>query len=132
MSTPKDSVPPAKASPAGKGTPAPKPGAKPAAKAGAKPAVAKKVAKPAPAAAPKALQIVPGTMATVYKVLPMTLRDNVLTVAMGDPSGLAALDDLRNFLGVKDVQAVIAPQRAIDEATAKAYTGKEESILDLI
>jgi type IV pilus assembly protein PilB len=82
--------------------------------------------------APEALQIVPETMATVYKVLPLSLRDNVLTVVMSDPSGLAALDDLRNFLGVKDVQAMIAPQRAIDEMTAKAYTGKEESILDLI
>jgi type IV pilus assembly protein PilB len=81
---------------------------------------------------PEALQIVPETMATVYKVLPLTLRDNVLTVVMSDPAGLAALDDLRNFLGVKDVQAVIAPQRAIDEVTTKAYTGKEESILDLI
>jgi type IV pilus assembly protein PilB len=82
--------------------------------------------------APEALQIVPETMATVYKVLPLTLRDNVLTVVMSDPSGLAALDDLRNFLGVKDVQAVIAPQRAIDEVTTKAYAGKEESIFDLI
>jgi type IV pilus assembly protein PilB len=80
----------------------------------------------------EALQIVPETMATVYKVLPLNLRDQVLTVAMGDPAGLAALDDLRNFLGVLEVQAVIATPRAIEEATAKAYAGKEESILDLI
>ena len=70
---------------------------------------------------PDALQIVPETMAAVYKVLPLSLRDNVLTVVVSDPSGVAALDDLKNFLAVKDVQAVIAPQRAIDEVTAEAY-----------
>jgi type IV pilus assembly protein PilB len=81
---------------------------------------------------PEALAAVPETMAAVYKVLPLSLKDNVLTVVMGDPSNLPALDDLRNFLGVRDVLAVIAPPRVIEEATGKAYTGKEESILDLI
>src|SRR5207244_3570296 len=52
---------------------------------------------------PEAVTLVPETMATVYKVLPLSVRDNVLTVALSDPSNLAALDDLRNFLGVKEV-----------------------------
>ena len=47
----------------------------------------------------EAVAIVPETMATEYKVLPLTLKDNVLTVAIGDPNNLTALDDLRNFLG---------------------------------
>jgi type IV pilus assembly protein PilB len=81
---------------------------------------------------PEALALVPETMASVYKVLPLSVRDNILTVITGDPTARAALDDLRNFLGVKEVQAVIAPQREIDEAMAKAYTGKEETILDII
>jgi type IV pilus assembly protein PilB len=81
---------------------------------------------------PEALALVPETMASVYKVLPISLKDNVLTVATGDPSARAALDDLRNFLGVKEVQAVVASAKGIEEATIKAYSGKEESILDLI
>jgi type IV pilus assembly protein PilB len=81
---------------------------------------------------PEALQLVPETMATVYKVLPLTVKDKVLTVVMGDPSNPAALDDLRNFLGVKEVKAVVAPPKIIEENITKYYAGKEESILDLI
>jgi type IV pilus assembly protein PilB len=81
---------------------------------------------------PEALQLVPETMATVYKVLPLTLKDKVLTVVIGDPSNPAALDDLRNFLGVKEVKAVVAPPKIIEESITKYYAGKEESILDLI
>jgi type IV pilus assembly protein PilB len=80
----------------------------------------------------EAVAIVPQTMATVYKVLPLALEDNVLTVAIGDPNSSRALDDLRNFLGVKEVQPVLAPPKTIAAATAKAYAGKEESILDII
>ncbi len=81
---------------------------------------------------PDALLLVPETMASVYKVLPLSVKDGVLTVATGDPSARTAMDDLRNFLGVKEVVAVAAPAKDIEEASAKAYAGKEESILDLI
>jgi type IV pilus assembly protein PilB len=81
---------------------------------------------------PEALQLVPETMATVYKVLPLTLKDKVLTVVVGDPSNPAALDDLRNFLGIKEVKAVVAPPKIIEESIIKYYAGKEESILDII
>jgi type IV pilus assembly protein PilB len=64
--------------------------------------------------------------------LPLTLKDKVLTVVIGDPSNPAALDDLRNFLGVKEVKAVVAPPKIIEESIIKYYAGKEESILDLI
>ena len=49
---------------------------------------------------PKVIDLVPSTMAEVYKIMPISMRDGVLTVAMGDPQNLAALDDLRNFLGI--------------------------------
>src|SRR5262249_11035442 len=79
----------------------------------------------------EAIQRVPETRASVYKVLPLAFKDGVLTVVTGDPSNLAAMDDLRNFLGIKDVQATIAPAKAIEEAIAKNYAGKEESIIDI-
>lgn len=82
--------------------------------------------------APEAITAVPETMATVYKVLPLLYKDNVLTVVMGDPSNLAPLDDLRNFIGVKEVLAMVAPPKLLEEAITKAYSGKEESIVDLI
>jgi type IV pilus assembly protein PilB len=81
---------------------------------------------------PEALALVSETMASLYKILPLTVVDNTLICVMGDPTNLAALDDLRNFVGVKDVQALLATPRAIENAIAKFYAGKEESIVDLI
>src|SRR5262249_52453592 len=80
----------------------------------------------------EALALVPETMASVYKVLPLYLKDKVLTIALGDPNNLAALDDLRNLLGINEVVANLAPPGLITEAIAKNYAGKEESIIDLI
>lgn len=81
---------------------------------------------------PEALLKVPETMASVYKVLPLNYKDDILTVVIGDPSNLASLDDLRNLLGTREVQAVCATPRAIEQATSRAYAGKEESIVDVI
>jgi type IV pilus assembly protein PilB len=81
---------------------------------------------------PEALQLVPETMASVYKIIPLSYKDNLLSVAVGDPANLGALDDLRNFLGIKEVQASIAPPNAIADALTKIYAGKEESIMDII
>jgi type IV pilus assembly protein PilB len=80
----------------------------------------------------EALTLVPETMSSVYKVLPLTYKDNVLTVVMGDPANLASLDDLRSFVGVNEIVANLAPQAAIDEVLSKCYQGKEESIMDII
>jgi type IV pilus assembly protein PilB len=80
-----------------------------------------------------ALALVSETMSTVYKVLPLSVtRDKVLTIAIGDPNNLAALDDLRNLLGINEVVAQLANPTMLAEAITKAYQGKEESIIDLI
>jgi type IV pilus assembly protein PilB len=81
---------------------------------------------------PEALQMVPETMATVYKIVPLSLRDRVLTIAMGDPSNLAAIDDLRNLLGIPEVVVQLASPKVIADALTKVYAGKEESIIDII
>jgi type IV pilus assembly protein PilB len=81
---------------------------------------------------PEATQLVPETMATVYKIIPLSFKDKVLVVAMGDPSNLPAIDDLRNLLGISDVQVQLAPPKWIAESIPKFYAGKEESIVDLI
>jgi type IV pilus assembly protein PilB len=80
----------------------------------------------------EALALVPETMATVYKVLPLSVRDKVLTIAIGDPSNMSAVDDLRNLLSVSEVQAQLAPAKFIADALTKVYAGKEESIIDII
>lgn len=80
----------------------------------------------------EAIEKVPETMATVYKVVPISLKDGVLTVALGDPNQLPALDDLRNFIGVKEVQAMLTSPKALAEGQARCYAGKQESIVDII
>ncbi len=80
----------------------------------------------------EAIEKVPETMASVYKVVPISLRDNSLMVAIGDPNQLPALDDLRNFIGVKEVTAMLATPKALQEAQVRCYAGKQESIVDII
>ena len=80
---------------------------------------------------PKVIDLVPSTMAEVYKIMPISLRDNVLTVAMADPQNLAALDDLRNFIGM-EVRGAVSSPAAVEQAIAKHYAAKEDSIEDVI
>jgi len=81
----------------------------------------------------EATAIVAKTMAEVYKVMPATFQQGVLTVVIGDPASLAGLDDLRNFLGVKEVHALLASPKLLGEAIQRAYADKpDECILDII
>lgn len=82
---------------------------------------------------PTAIGMVQQQMAELYKMVPLSFENDVLTVVMADPNNLQALDDIRNFLGIQQVQAVLAPAKKIDEAIQKMYSAtKEESIGDLI
>jgi type IV pilus assembly protein PilB len=81
---------------------------------------------------PQAVGMVQQTMAEVYKILPLKFENGILTVVMSDPNNLQALDDLRNFLGIQQVEAVLAQPRQIEEAITKAYSGKEDNIASLI
>ncbi len=80
---------------------------------------------------PKVLELVPETMASVYKIVPISLKDNVLTVAMANPANVAALDDLRNFLGV-EVRGAVSSLPDVEEAITRIYAGHEDSIEDVI
>ena len=77
------------------------------------------------------LEIVPETMADIYKIMPVSLKDNVLTVAMADPQNVAALDDLRNFLG-HEVRGAVSSQPEVEEAIARHYSERDETIGDVI
>lgn len=79
----------------------------------------------------KVLELVPETMASLYKIMPIALKDNVLTVAMADPQNIAALDDLRNFLGY-DVRGAVSSELHVQQAIERYYADKEESIEDVI
>src|SRR5579872_6729260 len=80
---------------------------------------------------PKVLELVPETMASIYKIMPVSLKNNILTVAMADPQNIGALDDLRNFLGY-DVCGAVSNPADIQEAIERYYADKQESIEDVI
>ena len=80
---------------------------------------------------PNVLELVPQTMAEIYKIMPVSLKNDVLTVAMADPQNVAALDDLRNFLG-NEIRGAVSSLADVEEAIARYYSDREESIEDVI
>ena len=81
---------------------------------------------------PEALLLVSETMASMYKVIPLTFKDKILSVAIVDPNNLTSVDDLRNLLGLNEVIPYLVSPTAFEEAQKKSYAGKEDSIADLI
>ena len=80
---------------------------------------------------PKVPELVPQTMCELYKIMPISLVNDVLTVAMADPQNVSALDDLRNFLGY-DVRGAVSSEEDVDTAIERYYSEGEESIEDVI
>src|SRR5206468_12104366 len=80
---------------------------------------------------PKVLEMVPQTMAEIYKIMPISIKGEILTVAMADPKNLAALDDLRNFLGC-EVRGAVSTPAEVEKAVARHYADKQDSIEDVI
>ncbi|MCA9064369.1 MAG: Flp pilus assembly complex ATPase component TadA [Planctomycetaceae bacterium] len=80
---------------------------------------------------PAVLEIVPQTMAEIYKIMPVSLKNNVLTVAMADPQNVAALDDLRNFLS-HEIRGAVSSAADVEAAIARYYSEREERIEDVI
>ncbi len=83
---------------------------------------------------PEAIKVVPQNMAELYKMVPLSFEQDTLTVAMSDPNNLMAIDDIKNFLSVRNVTPVLAPAAAVEALMKKAYggPGAEESLGTLI
>ncbi|MGE0535098.1 MAG: GspE/PulE family protein [Pirellulales bacterium] len=70
-------------------------------------------------------------MAQLYRIVPVSFRDNTLTVAMCDPQKLSVIDELRNFLGY-DIRAVVATEADVKRALERYYAGESESVETLV
>ena len=84
---------------------------------------------------PEAIQKVSEPMCQLYKIFPVGFEDGILTIAMADPSNIAALDELRNMLGLADIHAVVASEAEVEAAIAATYSGSGgggESIEDIV
>ena len=74
---------------------------------------------------------IPKDIVLQYKVVPVMIHDNILTVAMNDPTDMARLDSLR-FALKRDVDAVVAPTKQIQAVIDKFYSGMDTGIDELI
>ncbi|QDT15350.1 GspE/PulE family protein [Alienimonas californiensis] len=79
----------------------------------------------------KVLESVPQTMCEIYKICPVSLKGDVLTVAMADPQNVAALDDLKNFLG-HEVRGAVSSAEDVAAAIERNYAERPDSIEDVI
>src|SRR5438132_2771656 len=77
------------------------------------------------------LAAIPEAMAQLYRVIPVSLENNVLTIATCDPQKLSVEDELRTFLGF-DIRSAVATERDIQKAIDKYYAGGSESVESII
>ena len=66
-----------------------------------------------------------------YNAIPVMVHDDVLTVAMSDPTAMDALDGLRYVLN-RDVEAVISPQEQIQKVMDRYYGTLTDSVNTLL
>ena len=80
---------------------------------------------------PDILKLVPEQIARKYEVLPVKLQGNTLTLAMGDPTNVFALDDV-GFMTNLQVIPAVASQAAIRQAIDRSYDSKDGGIADIM
>ncbi len=77
------------------------------------------------------VEIISRTMAEMYRVVPLELKDNRLTIATADPQKIQIADELRVFLGY-DIHVVVATDTEIDKAIEKFYSGEIETVESIV
>lgn len=76
------------------------------------------------------VQQLPADLARQYHVVPVEVHNDILTVAMSNPTDMETLDALRYVLK-RDVDAVISPQAQIDKLIVAYYGSLEENVNSL-
>lgn len=66
-------------------------------------------------------------IAETYRVIPVSMENGVLTLALADPLNVNVLDDLKFMLNT-DVQGAVSNEEAVSAAIEKYYEGQSESI----
>ena len=80
---------------------------------------------------PDVLSLITEPMAQLYRIIPLSFRDNTLTVAMCDPQKLSILDELRTFLGY-EIRAVVTTERDILKSLDRYYAASAESVESIV
>ncbi len=80
---------------------------------------------------PDVLTLITEPMAQLYRIIPISFRDDTLTVAMCDPQKLSILDELRTFLGY-EIRAVVTTERDILKSLDRYYAASAESVESIV
>ena len=80
---------------------------------------------------PRIKAMVDGSIAMLYRVIPIEERHGVLVVATADPTNINALDNLGRLLD-RPVEPALATPEDIQEALNKYYGHKEETVESLL
>jgi type IV pilus assembly protein PilB len=70
-------------------------------------------------------------MAQMYRVIPLSLDGNRLTIASADPQKIQIADELRTFLGY-DIHVCVATEPEIQKAIEKLFSSETESVESLV
>ena len=71
-------------------------------------------------------------MANLYRVIPLSFRNDILTVATAEPQNISVMDELRNFLGYQ-IRPVVTTPKEIEVALERYYaTDDGDSVEALI
>jgi general secretion pathway protein E/type IV pilus assembly protein PilB len=79
----------------------------------------------------RALKIVPAKLAIHYKIMPITLLEGALTIAISDPFDMWPVDDLETHLGCR-IERVLATHKDISEALKKYYGVGADTVEQLL
>ena len=77
------------------------------------------------------VDVISKTMAEMYRVVPLELEDNQLTIATADPQKIQIADDLRVFLGY-GIKIVVATDAEIDRAIEQFYSGEVDTVESIV
>ena len=77
------------------------------------------------------VDIISKTTAEMYRVVPLNLEDNRLTIATADPQKIQIADELRVFLGY-EIHVVVATDAEIDKAIETFYSGEVDTVESIV
>jgi type IV pilus assembly protein PilB len=80
---------------------------------------------------PEVLRLIPGNLAQKHHVLPLSRNGSLITLAVADPSNLAAFNEIK-FLSGCDVKVVLAQAGAIEKAIQKHYSQSAQAYEEVL
>jgi type IV pilus assembly protein PilB len=81
--------------------------------------------------APEVIATISEPMAQLYRVVPLALDGNRLTIASAEPQKIQIADELRTLLGY-DIHVCVATEAEIEKAIGKLYSSESDSVESLV